>query len=88
MTLKYRRFNKRDLSKGHWIQKLFISLNLSARGLSNDIKNHQNRTSETYLKIIQFCLKALGKVKCQGSTLQPSPIYRKFVCRIENQVDS
>ena len=38
MTLKYRRFNKRDLSKGHWIQKLFISLNSSAQGLSNDIK--------------------------------------------------
>ena len=29
-------------------------------------KNHQNRTSETYLKLIRICLIVLVKVKCQG----------------------
>ena len=29
---------ERELSQGHWIQKLFISLDLSAQDHSNDIK--------------------------------------------------
>ena len=32
-------------------------------------QNHENRTSETYLKLIQFYLITLVKVKCQGHFL-------------------